>query len=55
MKLFKKYRITKYPHDGVFVDYVWIVEKRKFLIFWIMEDFFRTEEAAKEYLRKLEQ
>lgn len=52
MKWFKKYRMVKYPYDGCFVDHVWIVEKRRFLFFWFMEEFFRTKKEAEEYIRK---
>ena len=54
MKWFKKYRVVKYPHDGCFVDCIWIVEKRRFLFFWFLEEFFRTKEEAEEYIRRIE-
>ena len=54
MKWFKKYRVVKYPHDGYFIDYIWIVEKRRFLFFWFLEEFFKTKKEAEEYIRKIE-
>ena len=44
----KKYRIKEWENAPTCVIHTWMVQKRKFLLFWEVVDVFRTYQEAEE-------
>lgn len=50
----KKYRIKEWESAPACVTHTWIVQKRKFLLFWDIVDVFRTYQEAEEWIKRRE-
>ena len=48
----KKYRIQEWKDAPAVVTHIWIVQKRKFLIFWENVNVFRKYQEAEEWIER---
>jgi hypothetical protein len=49
----KKYRIKEWEDAPAVVSHTWIVQKRRFLIFWENVNVFRTYQEAEEWINRI--
>lgn len=50
----KKYRIKEWKDAPARVIHTWMVQKRKFLIFWESIELFRTYQEAEQWIERKE-
>lgn len=50
----KKYRIKEWEDAPAHVIHTWMIQKRKFLVFWESIELFRTYQEAEQWIERRE-